>query len=101
MHDRGQLEGGGVRAVTWAGTTDTDLVTGSLKQVYKRAIRQQAFCRHRYSLRGPARYLDRQGLASNFLFTGGEAQVSASVTACNIGGCTTANTQGTVKPKLG
>jgi len=42
MHDRGQLEGGGVRAVTWAGTTDTDLVTGSLKQVYKRAIRQQA-----------------------------------------------------------
>ena len=87
--------------LTCTGASTTNPVTGSLKQVYKRVIHQQGFTGTAAACTGQPAAWTAVVVPSTFMFTGGEAQVTASVTACNSGGCTSAEAEGTVKLKLG
>ena len=87
--------------LTCTGASTTNPVTGSLKQVYKRVIHQQGFTGTPAECTGQPAAWTAVVVPSTFMFTGGEAQVTASVTACNSGGCTSAEAKGTVKLKVG
>jgi hypothetical protein len=87
--------------LTCTGANTTNPVTGSLKQVYKRSIHQQNFTGTSAACTGEPAAWTAVVDPSTFMFTSGEAQVTASVTACNDGTCTTAKAEGTVKLKVG
>lgn len=84
--------------VTCGGTTVTNPVTGNLHQVYRRGIHDLAFTGSTANCSGRAAAWKAKIVPTTFIFKG-KTQVTATVTACNSGGCTTATTKRTVDLK--
>lgn len=84
--------------VTCSGTEGTQPVTGTLRQVYKRAIHEQSFTGSAAACTGKAVRWRATVPPTTFIFKG-KTKVTASVTACNTGGCTTDTVKRTVKIK--
>jgi hypothetical protein len=87
--------------LTCTGASTTNPVNGSLKQTYKRDIHQQGFTGTAATCTGQTAAWTAVVVPSTFMFTGGDAKVTASVVACNSGGCASTEAEGTVKLKLG
>lgn len=84
--------------VTCTGTAVTEPVTGTLHQVYRRGIHDQAFTGSTATCTGRAATWTARIVPTTFIFKG-RTRVTATVTACNTGGCTTATTERTVNLK--
>ena len=77
--------------VTCTGAPSTGAVTGSVSQVFKRQTHRQDFTGTAAACTGEPEKWKAVVQPSGFKFTGGKVQAAASVTACNTGGCTTAD----------
>ena len=87
--------------ITCTGASTTNPVNGSLKQVAKRVMQEQSFTGNGAACTGQPATWTAVVVPRTFLFSNGEALVTASVTACNIGGCASAEAERTVKLKVG
>ncbi|WP_457252993.1 DUF6299 family protein [Pedococcus sp. P5_B7] len=86
--------------VNCSGSSGTPSISGTVRQFYKRQVQTAPLTfTGLASCTGPGRWTAR-GSSSTFLFTGGTADVSVTVEACNQRGCSTATTTRTVKLKV-
>jgi len=83
--------------VTCSGSTATNPVTGTLTQEYRRVAHTRSFTGTGAACTSTSARWTATVTPADFRFTSGQVSVTASVTACNSGGCTTADTKQTVK----
>jgi hypothetical protein len=82
-----------------SGTTATDAVTGTISQEYRRQTHSQTFTGTTAACTGKSATWTAVVHPSDFRFTTGQVKVTASVNACNSGGCTAASATANVTLK--